>query len=389
MDILRKDDIRKLSENKNHPSVSIFIPTHKEWNEMNKDMTRYKNQLSKAKKILAKGMREKELINFLRPAKELLDNSEFWNHQDLGLAIYFNKDEFKTFRLPVRVEEFLYVSSVYYIKPLLPVLIGNGRFFLLAFDQKKTRLYECSKYTIKELNIPDTMTSLDEMLEYYDTERSLQFHSGIRQASTRGKGRKCGAVFHGQGTGSDETEHKKNLLDFAHIVNSGVHKLLKDENAPLIITAVEYLIPIYKKANSYPHLYEKHLPLNSEEFKKEHLREKAWELIKPFFEKESKKAFSMYEQFSGNGKASSNLGEIIRASLGNRIEYLWVDLNEHIWGNFNEAEQEVEYEDRLTPENKDLLDFAATQTILNNGTVFALKRDEMPVRKSAFAVFRF
>ncbi|MDO8550482.1 MAG: hypothetical protein Q7S39_10090, partial [Ignavibacteria bacterium] len=95
------------------------------------------------------------------------------------------------------------------------------------------------------------------------------------------------------------------------------------------------------------------------------------------------------EQFSGNGKASSNLGEIIRASLGNRIEYLWVDLNEHIWGNFNEAEQEVEYEDRLTPENKDLLDFAATQTILNNGTVFALKRDEMPVRKSAFAVFRF
>ncbi len=389
MDTLKKDDIRKLCENKDYPSVSIFIPAHKEWNEMSKDITRYKNQLSKAEKILANSMREKELINFLKPAKDLLDDTEFWNHQDLGLAVYFNKDEFKTFRLPVRVEEFLYVNSVYYIKPLLPVLIGNGRFFLLAFDQKKTKLYECSKYTIKELNIPDTMTSLDEMLEYYDTERSLQFHSGIRQASARGQGGNRGAVFHGQGTGTDETEHKKNLLDFAHIINNGVHKLLRDETTPLIITAVEYLIPIYIKANSYPHLYEKHLPLNAEEFKKDHLREKAWELIKPLFEKESRKAFSKYEQFSGNGKASSNIEEIIRASLANRVEYLWVDLNEHIWGRFNEAEQEVEYEERLTPENKDLLDFAATQTILNNGTVYALKRDEMPVRKSALAVFRF
>jgi hypothetical protein len=389
MDILRKENIRKLSENKNHPSVSIFIPTHKEWNEMNKDITRYKNQLNKAEKILANIIREKKLNNFLKPAKDLLDDTEFWNHQDLGLAVYFNKDEFKTFRLPMRVEEFLFVNSVYYIKPLLPVLIGNGRFFLLAFDQKKTKLYECSKYTIKELKIPDTITSLEEMLEFYDTERSLQFHSGIRQASTRGQGRNRGSVFHGQGTGTDETEHKKNLLDFAHIINTGVHKLLRDETAPLVIAAVEYLIPIYIKANSYPHLYEKHLQLNAEEFKKETLREKACALVKPVFEKDSKKAFSKYEQFSGNGKASSNIEDIIKASLGNRVEYLWVDINEHIWGKFNEADQEVEYEERLTPENKDLLDFAATQTLLNNGTVYALKRDEMPVRKPAFAVFRF
>jgi len=389
MDILRKDDIRKLSENKNHPSVSIFIPTHKEWNDMNQDIIRYKNQLNKAEKFLSNWLREKELISFLKPAKELLDDTEFWNHQDIGLAVYFNKDEFKTFRLPIRVEEFLYVNSIYYIKPLLPVLTGNGKFFLLAFDQKKTKLYEGSKYTIKELNIPDTMTSLDEMLEFYDTERSLQFHSGIRQANARGQGRNRGAIFHGQGTGIDETEHKKNLLDFAHIINNGVHKLLEDETAPLIITAVEYLIPIYIKANSFPHLYEKHLPLNPEEFKKEDLREKAWELVEPVFEKDIKKAFSKYKQFSGNGKASSNIEEIIKASFGNRIEYLWVDLNEHIWGKFNDAEQEVEFEEEPTPENKDLLDFAATQTLLNNGTVFALKKDEMPVKKPALSVFRF
>lgn len=389
MNIPRKEDMKKLSENNNHPSVSIFIPTHREWNEKGKDITRYKNQLNKAEKILSNLIREKELNNFLKPAKDLLVNKEFWNHQELGLAVYFNKDEFKTFRLPERVEEFLFVNSVYYIKPLLPVITGNGKFFVLAFDQKKTRLYECTKYTINKLNIPAIITNLDKMLEFYDTERSLQFHSGIRQASTRGKGRNRGSVFHGQGTGSDETEHKKNLLDFAHIINTGIHKLLKDETSPLIIAAVEYLIPIYVKANSYPYLYENHLHLNAEEFNTDQLLEKALELVKPSFEKESKRAFSKYEQFSGNGKASSNIEEIIKASLGNRIEYLWVDINEHVWGKFNEIDQEIEYEGKLTPENKDLLDFATAQTILNNGTVYALKRNEMPVRKPAFAVFRF
>ncbi|HSP87345.1 MAG TPA: hypothetical protein VLN45_04380 [Ignavibacteriaceae bacterium] len=389
MDILNKDEIKKLSGNEKYPSVSIFIPTHKEWNETHKDMTRYKNQLTKAEKILVKIMREKELNNFLKPAKDLLDNPDFWNHQDNGLAVYFNKDEFKTYKLPERVEEFLFVNSSYYIKPLLPVITGNGKFFLLAFDQKKTRLFEYTKYTINELKIPDTMISLDEMLKFYDTERSLQFHSGIRQANSIGKGPNRGAIFHGQGTGSDETEHKKNLLDFARIINTGIHKLLKDETAPLIITAVEYLIPIYSKANSYPHLYEKHLQLNAEEFAEQKLQEKAWKLVKSVFERESKKAFGKYEQFSGNGKATSSIEDIIKASLNNKIEYLWVDINEPIWGKFIEHENEVEYDGKLTDRNKDLLDFAAAKTILNNGTVYALKRNEMPVQKPALAVFRF
>ncbi|RPI73109.1 MAG: hypothetical protein EHM47_06770 [Ignavibacteriales bacterium] len=387
MDILRKDDIRKLLENNNYPSVSIFIPTHKEWNGMNQDKTRYRNLLNKTEKNLSEFMREKELNKYLKQAKELLNDSEFWNHQENGLAVYFNKDEFNTYRLPIPVEEFLFINNIYYIKPLLPVLNGDGRFFLISFDQKETRLFECTKYKIKQLIIPDTMVSLDEMLEFYEIEKSLQFRSGIRQPGKGG--RKQGAVFHGQGGGTDEAEHKKRLLDFAHIINNGIHKLLKNETAPLIIAAVEYLIPIFKKANSYPYLYEKHLPLNSEEFSLEELHKKAYELIRPAFEEEEKKAFSKYEQFSGNGKATSNIEEIVQASLGNRIEYLWVNLDEHQWGTFNSAEQKIELDNESNQDNKDLLDFAAAQTLINNGTVYALKRNDMPVKKPALAVFRF
>lgn len=389
MDIPGRDDIRKLSENNTYPSISIFIPTHKEWNGMNQDKTRYKNLLNNAEKKLTELMRNKELNKFLEPARNLLNDTDFWNHQELGLAVYFNKTEFKTFRLPIPVEEFLFINNAYYIKPLLPVLNTDGKFFLLTFDQKKTRLYKGTRYSIGELKIPDTITSFDELMEYYEAERSLQFHSSTGQTTARGRTGDRSAMFHGHGSGGDETIHKKNLNDFAHVINKGVHKVLKDETAPLIITAVEYLIPIYKNANTYPYLHEKHLAVNAESLKTEELHKRAWELIKPEFEKESRKAFGKYEQYSGSDKASSNIEEIVKASLANRIEYLWVNLDDHQWGIFNEAEQKIEIEEKPTPENKDLLDFAATQTLLNNGTIYALRKNNMPVKKPALAVFRF
>jgi hypothetical protein len=272
---------------------------------------------------------------------------------------------------------------------LLPVLNGDGRFFLLSFDQKETKLYECTKYSIKELNIPDTIVSFDELLEFSETERSVQFHSSTGQVTAKGRTGDRAAMFHGHGRGGDEAIHKKNLLDFAYVVEKGVHKVIRDETAPLVIAAVEYLIPLYKKANSYPYLNDNHLPINPEDFSNDKLHEKAWDLMKPVFEETSKKAFGKYEQFSGNDKASSNIEDIIKASLGNRVEYLWVNLDEQKWGIFNDAEQSIRLEEKSTPENKDLLDFAAAQTLLNNGTVYALKRDQMPVRKSALAVFRY
>ncbi len=389
MNTLRKDDIRLLTENNSYPSVSIFIPTHKEWNGLEQDKTRYKNLLNKVEKKLSEFMREKELKNYLKSAKDLLNDNDFWNHQDLGLAIYFNKEEFRTIKLPEPVDEFLFINSTYYIKPLLPVLNGDGRFFLLSFDQKKTKLFECTKYRIEELKIPDTITSFDELMKFYDAERSVQFHSSTGQTTAKGKTGDRSAMFHGHGSGGDDAVHKKNLLDFAHVINKGVHKVIKDETAPLIVAAVEYLIPIYKKANSYPHLYEKHLPINTGGLKNDELRSKAWEIIKPVFQTSSKKAFGKYEQFSGNEKASSNIEDIIKASLSNKIEYLWVNLDEQQWGVFNDAEQRIEFDEKSNPENKDLLDFAAAQTLLNNGTVYALKGNDMPVRKPALAVFRY
>lgn len=390
MEILRKDDIKLLLENRSDPSISLFIPTHKEWNEMDQDLIRYKNQILTVEKRLSEsGMKSKEVGMFLKPAKDLFDNKEFWNHQSEGLAIYFNEHVFFKYRLPVPVNEFLFISNIFYIKPLLPLLSGDGRFFVLAFDQKETKFYECTKYTINEIPFADIPTNLDEALKWDDPEKSLQFHSGTPEVKSQNIGGKRPAVFHGHGTTGDDNFYKKNLLEFAQVINRGVNNILKGETVPLIISSVDHLIPIYKEANSYNYLHSKHLPINPQELSDDELHQKTYELIKPEFESDQKKAFAKYEQLSGASKASSNIEEIVRAAHNKRIEYLWVNLDEKQWGNFDEQNQTIELHDEPSISNKELLDLASGKTLINNGTVYALPPDKMPVPKSAIAIFRY
>lgn len=391
MDLLRKDDIKILLENKSDPSISLFIPTHKEWNEMNQDLIRYKNQLSLIEKRLSDaGMRIRELDTFLKPARGLADNKNFWNHQSEGLAVYFNEMAFFTYRLPIRVEEFLFINNIFYIKPLLPLLSGDGRYFLLAFDQTDTKLYECTKHTFNEIPIEDVPTNLEEALQWDDPEKSLQFHSSTADATSQGGvGGKRSAMFHGQGVAGDDNYHKKNLYEFAQVINRGVNKILTGETAPLIVSSVDYLIPIYKKVNSYNHLHSEHLTINPQDLKENELHQKSYDLIKPVFEEEQHEAYKKYEQLSGNGKASSDIEEIVKAAYNKKIEYIWVNLDEKIWGIFDEENQSVKFEDEPSISNKELLDDAAGKTLINNGTVYALRADKMPVPKPAIAVFRY
>jgi hypothetical protein len=152
---------------------------------------------------------------------------------------------------------------------------------------------------------------------------------------------------------------------------------------------VEYLIPIYKEINSYNHLHTDHLAFNPQDLSEDELQRNSYDLIKPVFEEEQQKAFAKYEQLSGNSKTSSDIKEIIKAAHNKKIEYLWVNLDEKIWGNFDESNQKVELHNEPSVKNKELLDLAAGKTLISNGTVYALPGDKMPVPTPAIAVFRY
>ena len=59
------------------------------------------------------------------------------------------------------------------------------------------------------------------------------------------------------------------------------------------------------------------------------------------------------------------------------------------WGNFNTANDEVRLLEAGATGAIDLSDFAAAQTLLNSGAVYALQPEEMPHNSTVATVFRY
>ncbi len=387
MDLLKKEDIKKLIGNRENPCISIYMPAHEEWNNMNEDKIRFKNQLQEIEKILdQKNIRKKEIDKLLKPAKELLDDKEFWNYQSKGLAVFISPGNFHTYVLPVDVKESLYVADNFYIKPLLPALSGSERYFLLALDLNGIKLYEGSTFTLNEIELPDnTPKTLKAAMKWDDPEKSVQFHTGTQ---TQAAGRS--AIFHGHGSGGmDDAVYKEKILEFFRMADKGVYSVIGNENIPLLLAGVEYLIPIYRKAHSYPNVFEKGLGIDPETLSETELHKKAWNLIEPHFRKNQQKAFTRYENLVNNRKASDDLKEIVKAAHAKRIESLFINIDENKWGEFNPERNEVILSNNSNKGSRELLDLAAAYTLLNSGKIYALHTDQMPAENPAAAVFRY
>jgi hypothetical protein len=168
-----------------------------------------------------------------------------------------------------------------------------------------------------------------------------------------------------------------------------LHDLLRDERAPLVLAGVEYLFPIYREANTYPHLIEEGIGGNPKGISAEALHRTSLEIVRPFFQKAEREALAQYRQSSGTGLTSADIGEIIPAAYHGRVGQLFVASDRQQWGSYHGESGAVELHQKMEPASEDLLEIAAIQTFLNGGLVFTLPIEEMPDEHDLVAVFRY
>jgi len=381
IDLFVRNDLRLLMQYQDKWLVSIFMPTHSVTTRVQEDQIRFRNLVRKAENKLDElGVDKPDL--FLEPAYKLLDDRPFWRHQSDGLALFVAKGLFKPYRLPRRFDELVSVTNRFHVKPILPLLTGDGRFYLLALSRNQVRLFQCTKYSVSQVALEGVPTSLDEALKYDEVEKQLQFHT----RTAGGPGRRP-AMFHGHGVGTEET--KDRILRFFQEIDKGIQNLLSDDQIPMVIAAVDYLAPIFKQATSYPHILESNISGNPEEISPQDLHSKAVEIITPYFEQETKDQLATYVELLGTDKTSSDVEKVVRAAFHGRVEVLFVPLGTPRWGNFIPASDKVRLLEAGAPGAIDLLDFAAAQTLLNRGAVYALPPDEIPYNSTIAAVFRY
>lgn len=377
MNVFTRNELKDLMEYEG-PCVSIYMPTLRNGTQSQQNLIRFKNMLREAgDRLVTAGMRPSEAKELLEPAQKLLLDDPFWR-QSNGIALFISPDTFRYYRLPFDFEELLVVADRFNAKPLLRLPSSSERFYVLALNQNRVRLFEGENHVISEIDIEieGIPQSQPEAFKYDDLEKQLQAHSGSPGT----------AIFHSHPAADDA---KANILRYFQQVDRGLRDLLRGRRAPLLLAGVSYLLSIYREANSYPCLLQEGIEGSPDRLGAEEMYERAWSIVGPYFLKAQQEAVDVYKQIAGTGLTSKDVNEIVPAACYGRVETLFVNTGIQLWGTYDPDANKVELDTRAVNGKVDLLDLAAVHTVLNGGVVYSVQPEDMPADAPIAAVYRY
>ena len=382
METFTRRDLQALMEPRDGWCVSIYMPTQRKGADQQQNPVRLKNLIREAQRLLSGSEVEvSQAKGLLAPARELLAQHDFWQHQSDGLAVFLTADLFRNYRLPVPFEEKVVAARRFDVRPLLPLLATDGRFYVLAIAKESVRLLRGSRFSIDEVRVEGMPATIEEALNEEVPGSQLQFRVEAPQRSG-----KRAVTFYGHG-GEDDYEKDK-LLRFFRTVDHTLHSFLADKRAPLVLAGVGYLHPIYRKANTYPHLAADGIDESPRTLGEQQLHDRAWAVVEPFFLEVQRQALARYRQLAGTGHTASSVEQIVPLAYQGGVECLLVAQDARQWGTYDPTAHHTRLHEQERPGDDDLLSFAALHTLLHKGAVYVLLQEAIPDSAQAAAVLR-
>lgn len=386
MAVISRDKFNSLVKHREPWCISIYMPCHVAGPEMRQDPIRFKNMLARAEEQLTKaGLRNTEAKQKMAGLYPLIEDSDFWRHKGQGLVIFLHENNRDVFRVPLDFTELVVVGDKPHLKPLLPLVARDVRFYILALSQNTARFFEATEFDFENVQVGGMPANMNEAMKYTDATRSIQSHTRMRMPG----GGASDALFSGQGNDEvNEKTRKMRMAEYARLVDHAVSDWLGEDTAPMVLVASDPLIGVYREVNTYKHLHREALAGNPDQMDVRDIHSGSLALLKDEIEIGHRRAAMKYHTLVGTGHASSDVTLVIKAALNREVESLFVSLDEHRWGKFNREDFTIEFHDEQQPYDDDMLDLAATATLQNGGAVYPVHAADMPSRQPLAAVFR-
>lgn len=378
MDSLTLDEALALAHARGGHRISLAMPTrHFGPGSQEEDSTRLRNLLRRASELLAeRGLRTNDVAALLAPAHALSEDRPFWLRATDGLALLVGPEGMHAFRLDRAPRESVTVDDRYHVRPILDLIGGPRTFWLLAISQKHVQLYEGSRAALAEVPAEGIPESLADAMQWDDFEKaSLQFHSG--------SGGRGPAIFHGTG----ETSVKDELVRFFRAIDAGLRDHLRDSGTPLVLAGVDYLLPLYRDVNTYPHLADEAVTGNPDSLAGPALHTRALEVAERIADREIRALNARIEEQWGSARITPDPETIVPAAHHGRVETLLLSEDAECIGSYDPESGRVLL--RPSGTGEDLLDLAAVATLENGGAVMDLPAGMMPRGAEAVAVLRY
>lgn len=321
--------------------ISIFIPTLQKGRDVAQGRIRLKNQLSGLDETLAElGYKPREREDRLGAARELLDDHEFWEHQDAGLAVFVAEDGKTT---PVSSADsfapWSVVMPVFMLRPLIADMHALSA-PVLALTKDAVALFATSGLDVEVLDVE--LPSYADVNWFVDREPQGQQHP--HRVGSEGNR-------HGHEPSSRADE---DIARFLREVNSSLQRFAA--NTPLIVLGDDDLV------SRFAHHAEREIvsPPNSgitAPFDIDDVRRMVRTPLGRLREERVGAARSEAIDHLGLGQGTTDIEEALTAVISGRVGSVVIARDAApIWGRLDLTTYEVETHGDHQPGDVDLLD---------------------------------
>jgi hypothetical protein len=387
--MLSLEDLKDLAAARTSPAVSIFLPVHPLGREIRQDASRLRNLAREAERLIAaRHYRSTVARDIVRPAIAFASDSLFWRKGGRGVALFLGVNLCRCYRVPTELKEEVAVSDHFSLRPLLRVLAESGTFFILAISSARTRVLEANWESVVEVNglgLPDGVRAIVKETDYQAT---VLAHPLARRPGWRlrqGMGKVSNA-------GEDPAElHRIVLVEYLTRVGRVVNEYFSGRNVPVVLAALPDIQGHFRPMVRFNGLLPKGIEFNPEAIPIGELRDRAYELARPSFAAIEAQALDHFYALYGDEdpRAGIDAAAIVMGALYARVDTLFLAEGAELWGRIEPASEQFEIHRARAPDDDDVVDRAAAETLLHGGKVIVLRRDQIPAGGPIAAIFRY
>jgi hypothetical protein len=111
--------------------------------------------------------------------------------------------------------------------------------------------------------------------------------------------------------------------------------MLKDKCTPPVLAGPDYLLPLYRQANTYPYLLGEGIVGNPDTLAPADVHARAWALVEPAFRGAQEVDQAQFGFRAGTGLTLSNVHDAVPAAHYGRVEVFFLNARARIWGRFD------------------------------------------------------
>ncbi len=380
MNSLAHDYPDVLLKNEDTPCLSLYQPTHRQHPDNVQDPIRFRNLVKELEESLLLKYPKREVAPMLAQFEALADNKAFWNHTADGLAVLGAPGMFRAYRLQRPVTELVVVADSFHTKPLMRITQSADHYQILALSRNSFKLFEGNRDRLLEVQpVGKAARTSDEMLGK-DTDS--------REGAHRSYGPAGDAAWHGtdvkQAAGDRDTEQFFRAVDQAVM-----HSQLKSGGMGLILAALPEHHNLFRSVSKNPLLLKEAIDVHPDAMSLDALRERAWQLIQPYYLERLAGLVDAYGVASGKAQGSDQLKDIAKAAVEGRVATLLIEADRLVPGHIHATTGKIKAGTLEDPSVDDMLDDLGELVLKTGGEVVMVPPERMPTTTGAAAVFRF